>query len=164
MKNLRPIAAFVVFLVACGRGERERATDAASHDAGQALSEADADASAAFAIVFSIDGARTLRISTSDGRTIAYGHEVSHARCYLLSSLTSPSAAVIDGDEALLMCAGGAQTDRASVRRTTPTSVEVRVFQKAFEAPDTPPSPEKNVETFVVAIPAAAGLRTSVSP
>jgi len=129
------------------------------------------DAGAPFKIVFQLyDRAVTtktgyrakLRVKTSDDQTFEYKTPVTHASCYLLKDeATAQAATSIDGDTALLVCAGGAQTDQATVTRKSETLVEVSVFQKAFEAPDTPPAKPVNTQTFSIKVPEGAVLQTT---
>ena len=129
------------------------------------------DAGAPIAIVFEVyDGVMgesagyraKLRVKTTLGQTFEYKAPVSHGSCYLLANMTSAahSGDVVDGDEAHLICSGGGQTDHATVTRTSDTRVEITVFQKAFEGPDTPPSKPEHAQTFALTVPKGATLRT----
>ena len=105
-----------------------------------------------------------LRVKTSDGQTFEYKTPISHANCYFLLSGDTKGRALdsVDDANASLMCAGGGQTDEATVTRISDTLVEVSVFQKAFSGPDTPPAKAINTQTFSIKVPPGARLRTTI--
>ena len=133
-----------------------------------------ASSSSPFRIVFqTYDGAMDektefrakLRVKTSDGQTFEYKTPVSHRDCYLLAGSTSdPSVAMVEGDAAHLVCSGGGQSDEATVVRKSDTSLEIVFFQMAFTGPGSSSAEPEHKQTFTMAVPKAARIRTTFEP